>query len=209
MGLQHTYRFIAPFYDVAVAGATAGLRRASLAHLGTGGLRVLVAGIGTGLDVPLLPTGNRYVGIDITPAMLARVPRTREDLTLVNGSVLDLPFRDAGFDAAVLHLILAVVPDPPRCLAEVERVLAPGGRALVVDKFLRPGEAAPLRRALNPLVSRIATRLDVVFEDALAAAPSLILESDEPALPGGWFRRIRLVKQAAGALAQRRSSAQR
>ncbi len=207
MGLEHTYRFIAPFYDAAVAGATAGLRRRSLAHLGAQRLRVLVAGIGTGLDVPLLPKGNRYVGIDITPAMLARVPRTRDDLALVNGNVLDLPFRDGSFDAVVLHLILAVVPDPPRCLAEVERVLTAGGRALVVDKFLRRGEAALLRRAVNPLVSRVATRLDVVFEDALAAARSLIVESDEPALAGGWFRRIRLVKRVEGTRASRRAAA--
>jgi ubiquinone/menaquinone biosynthesis C-methylase UbiE len=209
MGLQHTYRFIAPLYDAAVAGATAGLRRASLAHLGTRGLRVLVAGIGTGLDVPLLPRGNRYVGIDLTREMLARVPRDRDDLSLVRGSVLDLPFRDESFEAAVLHLILAVVPDPPRCLAEVERTLAPGGRVLVLDKFLRPHETAPLRRALNPLVSRIATRLDVVFEDALRAAPSLAVESDEPALARGWFRCIRLVKQGGRAVAQRRGSARR
>jgi ubiquinone/menaquinone biosynthesis C-methylase UbiE len=207
MGLQHTYRFIAPIYDAAVAAATDEPRRASLAHLGTRGLRVLVAGIGTGLDVPLLPRGNRYVGIDLTRAMLARVPRDRDDLSLVEGSVLDLPFRDASFDAAVLHLILAVVPDPPRCLAEVERTLAPGGRVLVLDKFLRPGQRALVRRTLSPLVRRIATRLDVVFEDALRAAPSLIVESDEPALARGWFRRIRLVKQGERAVVRQRARA--
>lgn len=197
MALQHSYRFIAPFYDAAIARATAPLRRASLAHLEARHLRVLIAGIGTGLDVPLLPRGNRYVGIDLTSAMLARVPRNRGDLALVRGDVLDLPFRDASFDAAVLHLILAVVPDPPRCLAEIDRVLLPGGEVLVLDKFLRPGEIAPLRRAVNPILSRLATRLDVVFEDALAAAPSLEVRSDEPALLGGWFRRIRLVKRSA------------
>jgi hypothetical protein len=60
---------------------------------------------------------------------------------------------------------------------------------------------------MNPLVSRVATRLDVVFEDALAAAPTLVVESDEPALAGGWFRRIRLVKRAEGRRASRQATA--
>jgi hypothetical protein len=49
-----------------------------------------------------------------------------------------------------------------------------------------------MRRMINPLVRRVATRLDVVFEDLLPAAPSLALEHDQPALVGGWFRLIRL-----------------
>lgn len=66
----------------------------------------------------------------------------------------------------------------------------------MLDKFLRPGERAPLRRALNALSRHVATRLDVVFEDALAAAPLLAVESDLPVLAGGWFRSIALVRRA-------------
>jgi phosphatidylethanolamine/phosphatidyl-N-methylethanolamine N-methyltransferase len=86
------------------------------------------------------------------------------------------------------------VPDPARCLAEIARVLRPGGEALVFDKFLRHGQRAPLRRLANPFVSRIATRLDVVFEPLLDAALGLKIEHDQPALAGGWFRMIRLRK---------------
>ncbi|MCX7892101.1 MAG: methyltransferase domain-containing protein [Burkholderiales bacterium] len=195
MSLARSYRLIAPFYDATVARATAAARRASLAHLPHPGKRVLIAGIGTGLDVPLLPQGNRYVGVDLTRAMLERVPRTRANLRLVQGDAMRLPFPDAAFHAVVLHLILAVVPDARRALAEAERVVKPGGLVLVFDKFLRPGERGRLRRALNPVARRIATRLDVVFEDALAAAPALAVAADEPALAAGWFRRIRLVKR--------------
>lgn len=88
----------------------------------------------------------------------------------------------------MLHLIIAVVPDAGRCLREVARVLRPGGRALVLDKFLRRGERAWLRRALNPLASRIVTRTDVVFEQALESAPGLAVRDDR----GGWFRLIEL-----------------
>ena len=112
----------------------------------------------------------------------------------IQGDGQRLPFADASFDAAVLHLILAVVPDPEHCLAETARVLRPGGSILVFDKFLRPGERALWKRAVNPLLRRVATRLDVVFEDVLAAVPTLQRNHDEAALAGGWFRLIRLHK---------------
>lgn len=196
MGLEHSYRLLAPAYDLFIRRASAPLRAASLARLPAhADARVLLVGIGTGLDVPLLPPGNDYVGIDLTAAMLARVP-PRERLALVRGDAMRLPFADAAFHHVVLHLIVAVVPEPARCLAEAARVLKPGGRAYVLDKFLRPGERAPLRRALNAASRHLATRLDVVFEDALAAAPQLAVESDAPVLAGGWFRSIALVKRA-------------
>ena len=134
--------------------------------------------------------------IDLTDAMLRRaLPRaTHVDFTAVRGDAQRLPFATGSFDVAVLHLILAVVPDPARCFAEIGRVLRPGGEVLVFDKFLRHGEAAPLRRLANPFVSRFATRLDVVFEPLLDAAPGLRVEHDQPALAGGWFRMIRLRK---------------
>jgi hypothetical protein len=51
-----------------------------------------------------------------------------------------------------------------------------------------------LRRLANPLARRVATRLDVVFEDVLGNSPGLKLESNQPALAAGWFRLIRLVR---------------
>ena len=68
----------------------------------------------------------------------------------------------------------------------------PGGVILILDKFLRRGQRAPLRRLLHPIAARVVTRLDVVFEDVLPRVPGLRLVSDDPAFAGGWFRRIRL-----------------
>jgi ubiquinone/menaquinone biosynthesis C-methylase UbiE len=114
----------------------------------------------------------------------------------VLGDSMALPFADAQFDHVVLHLILAVVPQPALCLSEAARVLKPGGSIIILDKFLRPHKLALLRRALNPLTRRLATRMDVVFEEVLRAVPQLQKISDEPLLAGGWFRGIVLQKPA-------------
>lgn len=194
MTLRTSYTLIAPFYDAAIERATRSARRTSLAQLPSEPGRVLVNGVGTGLDLPLLPPQHHYVGLDLTAAMLRRALPRRGTLDFhpVQGDAHALPFADASFDHALLHLILAVIPDPQAGLAEVARVVRPGGSILVFDKFLRAGQAAPLRRLANPLLRRIATRLDVVFEEVLGRRPELRLESDEPALAGGWFRLIRL-----------------
>ncbi|MBK6356460.1 MAG: methyltransferase domain-containing protein [Betaproteobacteria bacterium] len=196
MSLKHSYTLIAPFYDAAIARATHAARARSLSALPTEAGKVLLAGVGTGLDLPHLPPQHHYVGLDLNQAMLCRaLPRTGHiDFVPVQGDAQRLPFADASFDCAVLHLILAVVPQPAHCFAEIERVLKPGGQVLVFDKFLRRGQPALLRRMINPLMRRVATRLDVVFEDLLSEAPSLALEHDQPALAGGWFRMIRLRK---------------
>ena len=194
MTLKTSYTLIAPVYDIAIDRATRAARRQSLAHLPASPGRVLIDGVGTGLDLPLLPPQHHYVGLDLTAAMLARArPRSGHlDFRAVQGDAQRLPFADAAFDHAVLHLILAVVPNPNACLAEVARVVKPGGTVLVFDKFLKRGQPALLRRLANPLVRRLATRLDVVFEDVLGDAPALALEHDQPMLAGGWFRVIRL-----------------
>lgn len=194
MTLKTSYTLIAPVYDAAIDRATRAARATSLAHLPAAPGHVLIDGVGTGLDLPLLPPQHHYVGLDLTAAMLARArPRAdRLDFGTVQGDAQRLPFADAAFDHAVLHLILAVVPNPNACLAEVARVVKPGGTVLVFDKFLKRGQPALLLRLANPLVRRLATRLDVVFEDVLGDAPALALEHDQPMLAGGWFRVIRL-----------------
>jgi len=194
LSLQRSYTLIAPFYDAAIDRATRAARQHSLRALPAQPRRVLLAGVGTGLDLPHLPPQHHYIGLDLTHAMLRRaLPRAgRADFVPVQGDAQRLPFADHSFDSAVLHLILAVVPQPALCFAEIARVVRPGGQVLVFDKFLRAGQPALLRRLVNPLVRRLATRLDIVFEEVLAAAPDLALEHDQPALAGGWFRLIRL-----------------
>jgi ubiquinone/menaquinone biosynthesis C-methylase UbiE len=195
MCLRRAYTLWAPFYDAVVASALAESRRASLAAMGdVSGKRVLLIGAGTGLDIPWLRPGATYVGLDLVPAMLRRAREKSQrygiPTALSVGDAMRLPFREGTFDRAVLHLILAVVPDSIAALREATRVVRPGGTIHILDKFLRPGQHAPVRQWLSPLLGRLATRTNVVFEDVLAACPGVNLVSDEPDLARGWFRRI-------------------
>jgi ubiquinone/menaquinone biosynthesis C-methylase UbiE len=134
------YGLYAPVYDVVGRRLAAGRRRSiALADLRRGE-RVLIPGCGTGLDFELLPPGLRVVAGDISPAMVRRArERARTlgldaDVRLLDAHSLDFP--DQSFDAVLLHLVLAVVPDPHAAIREAGRVLRPGGRAGVFDKFL-------------------------------------------------------------------------
>lgn len=203
--LRMSYSLIAPLYDLVLARPLRAARSRSLRSLPTAAAgRVLLSGVGTGLDLPLLPRLHRYTALDFNAAMLARARRgdvrsIPESLQVdwLLGDSMALPFPDAHFDHVVLHLIVAVVPHPELCLSEAARVLKPGGSIILFDKFLRPNKPALLRRALNPLTRRLATRMDVVFEEVLRAAPQLEVVSDLPLLAGGWFRGIVLRKAAS------------
>jgi phosphatidylethanolamine/phosphatidyl-N-methylethanolamine N-methyltransferase len=195
--LRLSYSLIAPLYDFIVEHPMREARLRSLRALPTTeSRRILVSGVGTGLDLPLLPAQHHYTALDFNPAMLARA-RSRDDIPDVDfvlGDSMSLPFGDAHFDHVVLHLIVAVVPEPQRCLSEAARVLKPGGTIILFDKFLQPSQRAPLRRLINVVTRRFATRMDVVFEDLLETVPDLEVVSDEPMLANGWFRGIGLRK---------------
>lgn len=198
--LQFSYTLLAPIYDLIVASPTQQCRKQNLQALTDyTGRPVLINGIGTGLDIPHLPRGPIYTGNDLTPAMLQRAQKIAAKhslhIDLHQADVMKLPYTDASFDAVVLHLILAVVPQPLKALQESSRVLKPGGRIFIFDKFLKQNESAFFRRAINPFIRHIATRTDVVFEPLLTECSDLELISNQPAMFGGWFRLIELQKR--------------
>ncbi len=188
------YTLWAPFYDLAVRPFTHARRR-SIQLLGAApGARVLVVGAGTGEDLPLLPAALEVLAVDLTPAMLSRArvkARPGQRLEVMDGHALALD--DASFDAVLLHLILAVIPDPALCLAEAARVTRAGGTVMVLDKFVGPG-AGPsmMRRALNVITSALFTDITRSFENILASSGApLVVEHSEPALRG-LFRIVKL-----------------
>ncbi|MCK5335812.1 MAG: class I SAM-dependent methyltransferase [Gammaproteobacteria bacterium] len=199
MSLKHTYSLIAFIYDPLIEKATAHWRQHSLNIIKPEqDKKILINGIGSGLDIPYLKGGSEYIGTDITPAMLKKAQQRADNsscnIKLQIADSMQLPFEDNSFDVVIMHLILAVVPDSKKALQEASRVLKPGGTIQIFDKFLKSGQLAPCRRFLNLFIRHIATRTDVVFEELLSEQPELKLTHEEPALARGWFRFIILNK---------------
>jgi phosphatidylethanolamine/phosphatidyl-N-methylethanolamine N-methyltransferase len=196
------YTVWAPAYDVIVRAAgfdTA--RRLSIERLRlTSRDRVLIVGAGTGLDLDFLPSNVHVTAIDVTPAMLKHLERraaaTGQSVTARIMDARQLAFPDSSFDAVVMHLILAVMPEPERGLMEAVRVLKPGGRIAVFDKFLSDEEHPSLKRQLlNAIAKPLFSDLNRRF-GPLIAGTRLVIEQDEPLAFGGTYRAVTLVKPA-------------
>ena len=190
------YSLVAPLYDRIHFFTRQ--RARSIALLGLRpGERVIVVGAGPGHDLAFIPAENPVLVTDVAPGMIAsarRRARPGAAFAVMDGARLDVA--DGAFDAAVLHLVLAVMPDPVSCLREVARVLAPGGHAAVLDKFLADG-ARPgvLRRVANVPAKLIATDFNRRLGDLLAAAATpLRVVHDEPAAFGNLFRIVILAR---------------
>lgn len=182
------YRLYAPLYDLAARPLRRGRQRA-IERLDLGpDDRILILGSGPGLDLAYLPQDASITALDVTPAMVRRTADRAERLGMdVDARVGDagaLPFEDGAFDAVLLHLVLAVVPDPYAVAAETARVLAPDGRVAVYDKFA-PETDAPsrLRRAINPLTRVLFSDVNRRLEPILAGT-GLAIDAREPFLGG-------------------------
>src|SRR4051794_27326799 len=92
---------------------------------------VLEVAIGTGLNLPHYPDDIRLAGVDLSPAMLAiahdRARRLGRDVNLRTGDAQALDFPDNCFDTVVCTLSLCGIPDERRAVADMARVLRPGG----------------------------------------------------------------------------------
>jgi phosphatidylethanolamine/phosphatidyl-N-methylethanolamine N-methyltransferase len=188
------YTWWAPLYD-RVVHRFEPFRRASIESMDlSAGQRLLLVGAGTGADLKHIPPGVRVMATDLTESMLrrARVKASADVcLAVMDGHHLALP--TAAFDAAALHLIVAVIPDPVQCLREVARVVRPGGRIAVFDKFVR-GARPPLGlRLANLVTGTLFTDVTRNFEAILqASAAPLEVERDAPAALRGLFRHVLL-----------------
>lgn len=129
-------------------------RQALLARIQ--GPQVLEAGAGTGKNFPLYPPGLEVTALDLSMKMLLRSRDKPAAIPIcrVAGDVERLPFPTASFDSALASFLFCSVARPVQGLAELKRVVRPGGRVLLLE-HMRPANAF-LGRAfdmLNPVVS--------------------------------------------------------
>jgi len=167
------------------------LRREALADASG---RVLEIGLGTGLNLPYYPPAVDSVdGVDPNPGMERIARRALGEASfpveLHLAGAERLPFADSSFDTAVSTWTLCSVADVPAALAEIARVLRPGGRFL----FLEHGRSheprvARWQRRLTPIQRRVADgcHLDRDFERLVGESPLAVDRVDRfyaPDLP--------------------------
>lgn len=124
---------------------------------------VLELGVGSGLNLAFYDRARvgHVTGIDPSDALLARAQpradRAPVPVDLVRAPAEQLPFTDRSFDSAVVTYSLCSVEDPARALAEVRRVLRPGGELIFVEHGLSPdARTRRWQHRLTPVWRRIA-----------------------------------------------------
>lgn len=99
------------------------------AQMGEG--RILFLAVGTGLDIPFFPARRKIVGIDISDKMIEvarpRLEKYEGEIETHAMDVHDMPFEDGSFDQVFTSCTFCSVPDPVQGLAQLRRVLKPGG----------------------------------------------------------------------------------
>ena len=142
---------ISPVYDAMNRTMTMGLdqrwRRATVAAVVQPGDRVLDACCGTGdLAVAAHQAGATVTGLDFSERMLERAQRKSDEVEWVQGDAEKLLFEDASFDAATVGFGVRNLADLERGLAELRRVLRPGGRVAILEITKPSGLLAPFYR---------------------------------------------------------------
>jgi SAM-dependent methyltransferase len=134
-----------------------------------GGARLLDVGCGTGHQLAeLRARGFAAAGVDGSERMLAEARARNPGAELRRADVEALPFPDAAFDVALCVEVLRYLPDPARCLAELARVLRPGGIALATAAPAFNLNLYALVNRLAPLLPARLTRLRQSFTTSRA-----------------------------------------
>jgi demethylmenaquinone methyltransferase/2-methoxy-6-polyprenyl-1,4-benzoquinol methylase len=118
------------------------------------GERILDIAAGTGTSsAALTKTGATVIAFDFSPGMIAEGRKRHPELEFIEGDAQKLPFGDNEFDAVTISFGLRNINDPKAALAEMYRVLKPGGR-LVICEFSKP-PVALLRAGYNAYLKYI------------------------------------------------------
>jgi phosphatidylethanolamine/phosphatidyl-N-methylethanolamine N-methyltransferase len=173
--VQAAYRRWSRVYDLTFGGVSGfGRRQAAQAVNALPGRRVLEVGVGTGLALPHYAPDKRVTGIDLSGEMLALARKRVRELGLSNVEALRqmdaeaTEFETACFDTAVAMFVASVVPNPRRLLAEMRRLVRPGGHLLFVNHFR--AERGPrwwVERAMAPASRKLGWHPDFAVEDLL------------------------------------------
>ena len=200
--VRAAYRRWASVYDMLFGVVSSIARRRAVEEVNRlPGTRVLEVGVGTGLALPHYLPQKRIVGIDLSAEMLARARERVRTTELRNVEALHemdaeaTGFADASFDIAVAMFVASVVPHAHLLLAEMRRVVRPGGHILFVNHFA--AERGPrwwLERAMAPASRALGWHPDFAMQALLGAdaAACASIPKTIPVPPFGIFTLMHL-----------------
>ena len=197
--VRAAYKRWAGVYDTVFGGVSSVGRRRAVALVNTlPGRDVLEVGVGTGLALPHYTADKRITGIDLSAEMLQQARKRVASLDLPNVDALRVldaespDFPDASFDVAVAMFVASVVPHPRGLLAEMRRVVRPGGNILFVNHFA--AERGPrwwVEAAKAPASRALGWHPDFAMQ-ALFSPDDLVRMRADPVPPFGIFTLVRL-----------------
>jgi phosphatidylethanolamine/phosphatidyl-N-methylethanolamine N-methyltransferase len=193
------YRRWAGIYDAVFGGICLLARRRAVSLVNRlPGHEVLEVGVGTGLALPYYNADRRITGIDLSAEMLAQARKRVIDRRIRNVAALRemdaeaTDFPQDSFDIAVAMFVASVVPHPRALLAEMQRVVRPGGNILIVGHFA--AENGPLwwiERAMAPASRALGWHSDFTV-DALFDRQEQSRITSTPTPPFGIFKLVRM-----------------
>ncbi len=152
---------------------------------------ILIIGGGTGQEIHLIDQNIPITIIDYSKTMikiLVRKAKNHNNITIHRMNAQKLDFNNNTYHRIIMPLILAVCEDPIKALQEAERVLSPGGRLIVFDKFLHKNKNPSLiRKSLNVLTNLLATNINIDFHHLIQHTHLTIIK-EIPAFWGGLFK---------------------
>lgn len=172
--VETSYARWAPVYDKTFGAVTSAGRRRTVEFINSHGGSVLEVGVGTGLSLPDYGPGVAVTGIDFSEDMLAKARRRVAEKGLNNVIALrqmdarQLDFPDNSFDTVAAMHVLSVVPEPERVMAEIERVLRPGGKVVISNHFKSTqGVLASIEKFSAPFAHVLGWHSDFAIERVL------------------------------------------
>lgn len=139
--VESSYARWAPIYDHTFGALTNIGRRRAVSYINRRGGQLLEVGVGTGLSLPHYGGQVQVTGIDFSADMLAKARVRVQEMGLKNIAALrrmdarNLDFPEGAFDTVAAMHVLSVVPEPERVMAEIARVLKPGGQVVITNHF--------------------------------------------------------------------------